>query len=40
MDVDYSEGCILEEDYILLPDLPGIGRDINEDALKEYRLHA
>jgi L-alanine-DL-glutamate epimerase-like enolase superfamily enzyme len=30
----------IERGYILLPDLPGLGLDINEDALKEYRVHA
>jgi len=30
----------IENGYILLPDLPGLGLDINEDALKEYRVHA
>ena len=27
----------IENGYILLPELPGLGLDINEDALKEYR---
>jgi D-galactarolactone cycloisomerase len=30
----------IEKGYILLPDLPGLGLDINEDALKEYRIRA
>ena len=29
----------IENGYILLPDLPGLGLDMNEDALKEYRVH-
>jgi D-galactarolactone cycloisomerase len=28
----------VENGYVLLPDLPGLGLDINEDALKEYRI--
>lgn len=28
----------IEKGYVLLPDLPGLGLDINEDALKEYRV--
>ncbi len=27
----------IESGFIHLPDLPGLGLDINEDALKEYR---
>ena len=30
----------IENGYILLPDLPGLGLDLNEDAIKEYRTHA
>ena len=34
-----SDVFTIENGYILLPDLPGLGLDINEDALKEYRVH-
>lgn len=30
----------IENGYILLPDLPGLGLDLNEDAIQEYRAHA
>ena len=30
----------IENGYILLPDLPGLGLDLNEDAIREYRIHA
>jgi L-alanine-DL-glutamate epimerase-like enolase superfamily enzyme len=30
----------IENGYVLLPDLPGLGLDLNEDAIKEYRVHA
>ena len=30
----------IENGFILLPDLPGLGLDVNEEALKEYRVHA
>ena len=30
----------IERGYVLLPDLPGLGLDINEDALQEYRVRA
>ena len=30
----------IDNGYILLPDLPGLGLDINEEALKEYRVRA
>ncbi|MCL4402117.1 MAG: hypothetical protein M1436_05570, partial [Acidobacteria bacterium] len=30
----------VENGYILLPDLPGLGLDVNEDAIKEYRINA
>jgi len=30
----------IENGYVLLPDLPGLGLDLNEDAIKEYRTHA
>jgi L-alanine-DL-glutamate epimerase-like enolase superfamily enzyme len=29
----------VENGYILLSDLPGLGLDVNEDALKEYRVN-
>jgi len=33
------EVCRIENGYFLLPDLPGLGLDINEDAIKEYRVN-
>ena len=30
----------IENGYILLPELPGLGLDLNEDAIREYRIHA
>ena len=30
----------IEKGYVLLPDHPGLGLDVNEDALKEYRVQA
>ena len=30
----------IEDGYVHLPDLPGLGLDINEEALKEFRVHA
>ncbi|MEO7146039.1 MAG: enolase C-terminal domain-like protein, partial [Bryobacteraceae bacterium] len=30
----------IEDGYIYLPDLPGLGLDLNEDAIAEYRVHA
>ena len=30
----------IENGYVHLPDLPGLGLDLNEDAIKEYRVHA
>jgi L-alanine-DL-glutamate epimerase-like enolase superfamily enzyme len=30
----------IEAGHILLPDLPGLGLDIDEDAIKEYRRRA
>ena len=30
----------VDRGYIYLPETPGIGLDINEDALKEYRVRA
>ena len=30
----------VEKGYVLLPEHPGIGLDVNEDALKEYRVRA
>jgi len=30
----------IEGGYILLPDLPGLGLDLNEDAIQEYRVRA
>jgi len=30
----------IEDGYIHLPDLPGLGLDLNEDAMKEYRVNA
>jgi D-galactarolactone cycloisomerase len=30
----------IEDGYVLLPKLPGLGLDLNEDAIKEYRAHA
>ncbi|MDQ1474169.1 MAG: hypothetical protein QOJ99_5649 [Bryobacterales bacterium] len=29
----------IEEGYVLLPALPGLGLDLNEDAIREYRLN-
>jgi D-galactarolactone cycloisomerase len=29
----------IENGHILLPDLPGLGLDLNEDAMKEYRVN-
>ena len=31
---------LLEKGHVLLPDHPGLGLDVNEDALKEYRVQA
>ena len=28
----------IQDGYVLLPDLPGLGLDVNEDALREYRV--
>jgi L-alanine-DL-glutamate epimerase-like enolase superfamily enzyme len=30
----------IDDGYIYLPDLPGLGLDLNEDAVKEYRANA
>jgi L-alanine-DL-glutamate epimerase-like enolase superfamily enzyme len=30
----------IENGFILLPDLPGLGLDLNEDAIREYRVNA
>ncbi len=30
----------IENGHVLLPDLPGLGLDVNEDAMQEYRAHA
>jgi L-alanine-DL-glutamate epimerase-like enolase superfamily enzyme len=30
----------IQDGYVLLPQLPGLGLDLNEDAIKEYRVHA
>ncbi len=30
----------IEKGHVLLPQLPGLGLDVNEDALKEYRIRA
>ncbi len=30
----------IEDGHILLPELPGLGLDLNEDAIKEYRIRA
>ena len=30
----------IEKGHVLLPDHPGLGLDVNEDALKEYRVQA
>ena len=30
----------IKDGYIYLPDLPGLGLDLNEDAIQEYRVHA
>ncbi len=30
----------IEDGYVLLPDLPGLGLDLNEDAIQEYRVNA
>ncbi len=30
----------IENGYVLLPDLPGLGLDLNEDAIQEYRIRA
>jgi D-galactarolactone cycloisomerase len=30
----------IENGHVLLPDLPGLGLDLNEEALKEYRVRA
>jgi D-galactarolactone cycloisomerase len=30
----------IENGYVLLPPLPGLGLDLNEDAIREYRVHA
>lgn len=30
----------IEDGYIYLPELPGLGLDLNEDALKEYRVRS
>jgi L-alanine-DL-glutamate epimerase-like enolase superfamily enzyme len=27
----------IRDGYVLLPDLPGLGLDLNEDAIREYR---
>lgn len=29
----------IESGYVLLPELPGLGLDLNEDAIKEYRVN-
>ena len=29
----------IENGYVLLPDLPGLGLDVNEDAVQEYRVN-
>ena len=31
---------VIKDGFVLLPDLPGLGLDLNEDAIKEYRVHA
>ena len=30
----------IENGYVHLPDLPGLGLDLNEDAIREYRIRA
>ncbi len=30
----------IQDGYVRLPDLPGIGLDVNEEAIQEYRQHA
>jgi len=30
----------IEDGHVLLPDLPGLGLDLNEDAIQEYRVNA
>jgi len=30
----------IQDGYVLLPQLPGLGLDLNEDAIAEYRVHA
>ncbi len=30
----------VEDGFVLLPDLPGLGLDLNEDAIREYRVNA
>ncbi|HZT30898.1 MAG TPA: mandelate racemase/muconate lactonizing enzyme family protein [Bryobacteraceae bacterium] len=29
----------IQDGYVLLPDLPGLGLDVNEDAIREYRVN-
>ncbi len=31
---------VIKDGFVLLPDLPGLGLDLNEDAIKEYRIRA
>jgi L-alanine-DL-glutamate epimerase-like enolase superfamily enzyme len=30
----------VEKGHVLLPEHPGLGLDVNEDALREYRVQA
>jgi L-alanine-DL-glutamate epimerase-like enolase superfamily enzyme len=30
----------IEDGYIRLPELPGLGLDLNEDAIREFRVKA
>jgi len=38
--VNTPEVFHIENGYIYLPELPGLGLDLNEDAIREYRVHA